>query len=884
MIRLILLLSFFTLNMYAQSFNPYNNYKEIEDGNIRIIYPEGMENEANEVLSFIMYQNENNRGSVEGRLLNIPIILHKDTTVSNGFVTQGPFRSEFFGTAPVSTYDLSLTPWFITLAIHEYRHALQMMQGREATFNKVVYVLGGENAVGLGNVLAIPMWYWEGDAVAIETALTKGGRGRLNHFLKDYRSILLENEDLFSYEKAKNGSYIEKIPNHYLLGYMLVSYGREKYGNDFWKGIFTDATGYRGFLPLSKAIKKRTGLSSPEFYKVAMEWWREKWIVEEGEYSEYTEISPEKEDNISYFGAYEHKGKYLSLKKPYEDIESFVLIDEDANEELVVDKTISYSNSYSYNRSYILWDSFEAHKTMPMIDYSNILIYNMESGALKEITSKGKYFNPQLGNIKDYILATKIEPGNKNALVVLDFEGNEIKNFENSNFIYNDYTWSENDDKIFATIRDNKGNMALVSLDYNTKEEEILIPYDNYIIENLFYRDNVLYFSSTFDKIDNIYSYSLVDGNITKLTNSRYGAYSPSIINGDLVFSEHSNLGYKLSKTSTSNNYEFNLKRLHELEEYYFEYFDQEGGDILSKVEVKDYISEDYNSFKNLLNIHSWVYSYGEDELFLNMISSNETTDLNFEFAYTRDTDKDKNKFLIAGEFIRYWPNFRLEYERDNLKNKDNNEVEAILSFPINLTKGYYYRSLIPSISYMYNKDKNIELSSYKLNLSLTNSGLTDFAQSINLTYIDSIDKKAKKVSGEVYLNFSEYSQLGFAYEKEDTKNIYEYSETFVLPRAYKDIERDEISKVSLDYGIPIWHPDRGMNGLYIKRIRTNAFYDIAQYELADEKDEISSTGLEFYFDTALLSLVDFTIGFRYSYKIEDKESQFDVVIPLQSF
>lgn len=892
------LLSLFLMSctLWAQSYNPQYNYKEIKEENIRIVYPQDMKENANEVLSFIGHQNKNNTKSVEGQGKEFVIILHKDTTVSNGFVTAGPFRGEFFGTSPLSSYELGATPWFQTLAVHEYRHALQMMHGREGTLNKILYFLGGESSVALANVLAIPRWYWEGDAVSMETALSNGGRGRLNYFLKEYRQKFLDNEEFLSYEKAKNGSYKDKVPNYYLLGYLITAYGREVYGYDFWKDIFTSSVNYYGFPPLSKALKKQTGMNSEDFYYEAMKWWKNKWSSEEENYESYENISIKNEIPKDYLGAYKYKDKYLSLKKSYSQIDSFILIDSNGQEEKLIDKSISYSDNYDYNRGFIAWDQYSSHKTNPMIDYSTIALYDIEKGKLSTISKESKYFSPNIANSKDQIVLIQTYEPKDNSIVIINFQGEIIKEFENENYFFNNPVWSTDDSRIISSARNNKGEMALVSVDIEKEKVEELIPFGNYIIENIWLNEKSIYFSGTFDYIDNIYSFDMTDKKIKKLSNCRYGAYRPSVIDNFIVFSEYENGNYVLKKKTKDNDYNFTLKTLKEQENFKFDFFDKEGGDISQKVKLKSYGEKDYSSLKNLINFHTWLYSYSEDELYLNLISTNETTDFNLNLLYIHDFRKDKNLFSIGGSFIRYWPDASLFYEKDDRNLKNDEEIEFNIAFPINLTEGLYYRSIKPSISYLYNKDDFINLNSYKLSLLLSNMKKRAYmnlvsknSQEIELNYTESLDKKASKFSLDSYFTFgafgqNDYTKLGLAYEVEDSANDYKYSDTFIFPRGYDDIKNDNIFKVSFDYGLPLFYPENGIDGLYIKRIRSNLFYDYSKYEINDKYKKIDSIGVEVYFDTSVLSLIDLSIGIRYSYKLDDKEEQIDVVIPLQSF
>ena len=94
----------------------------IENENFKIIYPQGMYEQAQRVGAiFNKLSNEHDSGIGE-KTLKADFILHPETTIPNGFVTVGPFRSEFYTTPPQY---FSTTPWIDLLAIHEYRHIKQ---------------------------------------------------------------------------------------------------------------------------------------------------------------------------------------------------------------------------------------------------------------------------------------------------------------------------------------------------------------------------------------------------------------------------------------------------------------------------------------------------------------------------------------------------------------------------------------------------------------------------------------------------------------------------------------------------------------------------------------------------------------------------------------
>jgi hypothetical protein len=59
----------------------------------------------------------------------------------------------------------------------------------------------------------------------------------------------------------------------------MVAYGREKYGDEFWKNVTHDAAGFKGlFYPLQKGIKSATGKSYTQFRQEAFDFFSRKLL------------------------------------------------------------------------------------------------------------------------------------------------------------------------------------------------------------------------------------------------------------------------------------------------------------------------------------------------------------------------------------------------------------------------------------------------------------------------------------------------------------------------------------------------------------------------------------------------------------------------------
>ena len=88
------------------------------------------------------------------------------------------------------------------------------------------------------NNLLIPSWYWEGDAVDVETAFSNSGRGRVPYFDILTRSLILSGSKP-SYRQVLFGSYKNIYPDHYEMGYMLTRHIKSQYNTNSINEILT---------------------------------------------------------------------------------------------------------------------------------------------------------------------------------------------------------------------------------------------------------------------------------------------------------------------------------------------------------------------------------------------------------------------------------------------------------------------------------------------------------------------------------------------------------------------------------------------------------------------------------------------------------------------
>ena len=172
----------------------------------------------------------------------------------------------------------------------------------------------------MANNAAIPNWFYEGDAVYNETNLSHQGRGHLPAFFDDYRSLWKAGKN-YSWMKLRNGSLKDFVPDHYALGYLLVAYGREKYGDQFWGNVTHDAASYKSlFYPFQHAIKKYTGEDYVTFRNNAFTFFKNRF----NETTPSSKSNPGKFKN-ERFPSFTEDGSIIYLENTTRQIPQFVI-------------------------------------------------------------------------------------------------------------------------------------------------------------------------------------------------------------------------------------------------------------------------------------------------------------------------------------------------------------------------------------------------------------------------------------------------------------------------------------------------------------------------------------------------------------------------------
>ena len=644
----LFLTSFSTCAQVVLENNPPSlKWYQVMTPHFRVIYSEGFEVRAQRVANALEHIREpaaRTLGSVPRR---ISVILQNQSAVSNGFVSILPRRSEFYA-MPTQDYNfIGTNDWLDLLTAHEYRHVVQYQHATRG-FNKAIYYLFGSISLAGMAQVAAPSWFWEGDAVATETALTPSGRGKIPNFSLLMRTNLLEGRT-FNYHKQHLRSYRHNIPDHYVLGYHMVSYLRRKTNDPEIWGKITARSWSVPFLPFafSNAIKKETGLYVTDLYdemadNLATEWRKE---------LDGLVLTPILRVNARRSRAYTDylypqplpDGSVLAMKKGIGDIEHFVLLSKGEEEKVFTPGQMNDTGMLSAAGNTVVWNEYGFDPRWRVRNYSQVKTYNLATGRKKMIGPKqSRYASAAITTRGDKIVTVETDITYQTNLVVLDaVNGNVIKKFPNpAGAFYSMPTWSD-DGNTIAVLKTDAGGKTISLVDFPSGTSRDILPATP---ENVGYpvlHAHYLLFNSPATGIDNIYAVDLHTGSRFQVTSSRLGAYNPAVsADGQtLYYNDQSKDGLDVVSIpfDPATWKPFVSEKTTSL--FFGELVEQEGHpDIFSDVPSTEQPHRRYRKLSGIINPYNWGVTVDNDltEASLGLISRDilSTTALSLGYYY----------------------------------------------------------------------------------------------------------------------------------------------------------------------------------------------------------------------------------------------------------
>ena len=914
--RFILVISIFHISfiVIAQQFggnSPSTKWKQINTDSARVIFPVGLDSQAQRVASIVHYLASEKPVSLGNQLKIVSIVLQNQTTIANGYAQLGPFRSEFYMTPDFNNFNQGSIGWSDQLALHEYRH-IQQFNNFNNGLSKLMKVVSGEEGYSLAINAAIPDWFFEGDAVYNETVLSKQGRGRLPLFLNAYPSLWQAGKK-YSWMKLRNGSMKDYIPNHYNLGYLLVNYGREKYGDDFWTKVTTDASAYKGlFYPFQTAIKKHAGIDYKTFREEAFEYYKKQTERTSQVRDEY--VQPVKKSYVTnyYFPYTVGTDSLIYLKTSYRNRPAFYLKDAKGEHRLKT-RDIVTDEQFSYRNRKIVYAAYESDTRWGWKDYSVIKLLDVQTGKQQTLTHKSKYFTPDISEDGSLVAAVQFDENGKSELHILSANGGEVLNRIHSTEInlFTDPKFLD-DKTIVSAIRLNDGRMYIAKTMLPTGETVQLTSPSFNVVGYPSISNGVIYYTASYGGNDDVFALRMSDNTIFKISDGPLGNYNVNVAGGKITWSSFTAEGYQLKQMNEKDIKWIEISKAvaTTLDVKFQTETKAAVGDVLNgKALQRQFAVSDYKKSTKLINLHSWRPNYSDPIFSYSIYGENVLNTLQTEFYYQYNQNDRTNAVGVNAVYGALFPNIVLgtEYTFDRstvigsrLRQWSQLDSRIGLSIPLNFASGQTYKNF--NLSSYYVLRNNFNKGFYKDSLGTTSFSYLlhslswsqqiqravqhiypRFAYSLSASHrhaITTVKGSQFIANGSIYVpGFLSTHNLIFtgSFQQRDTLSQLVFSDRFAYSRGYEGRYFSRMWRLSANYHLPLLYPDWGFgNILYLQRIRANAFYDFTKVYSIDKSQTRNqrSVGGEIFIDTKWWNQYPLTFGFRASRLLD--QDQFD--------
>ena len=904
----VLLLFSFQIKLNAQRFGgnpPSLKWKQTTGKTATVIFTPGFEDAAKRITA-ITDAIASQKNGILGKVLKpISIVIQPNPVVSNAYVGLAPWRSEFYAMPLQNSLQLGSTNWMDNLAIHEYRHVHQYNNFRKG-LSKFAYIIAGEEGQALANAASIPDWFFEGDAVYTETKYLSQGRGRLPYFFDPFNAVWLGKKH-YSFQKLRNGSLRDFIPDHYALGYMLVRYGYEKYGNEFWGKVTDDAVRFRGLIyPFQKAVKKYSGVDYKEFVASAIESHRSTLNLTDIKNVETSFNKVDSKRVVEYlYPSWVGEDSIVALRKAVNELPKWVIFSSGKMNRLGV-KEIGIDDYFTYKNNQIAYTSYHPDARWQWKEFNDVFIYDLSNQVSNQITFKQRYFSPDLSSDGLKIAAVHVNTSSSSEIHVIDVaEKKLLKTFENKEkYFYSYPCFSSNNQLIYAIARKKTGESGLVSIDVNSGTEVVLVPFKNTPISLLRVKGQDLIFTLTHEKRNELWKYDLNENRFEVLSSAQIGSYSGDInaAGTKVIYSKPTAEGEQLFVAQIEKNKPAveisDAQLIHAVSST--EHIDE----LLKKTSFESTPIESYKKSKKPFNFHSWRPFYEQPEWSFSVYGQNLLNTVETSMKYVYNENEGSHRFGFNGVYGYMFPwitggtDYTLSRSfKDNTRNYKWNEWTGNLGLrlPLNFTKGKLFKNLelatqLNGVSLVYDPksipvlpNKWVSYASQQIIWSMqTQQALQHiYPKFAFVTRITNKSAIGKTSANQLYFGSQLYLPgigknhslvTAFSYQQRDTLKQYFFSNGFAMARGYEALDYPRMKKASINYHMPLFYPDFGIaNIVYFQRVRSNFFYDAMWLKSLRTgiTTNLRSLGAEIYFDTKWWNQQPVSFGVRYSHLLD---------------
>ena len=899
-------------------------WRSIETRDFKIIYPDYLEVSARESAVYFQQNATNVQSGLNTRPRQTPIILHPNFANSNAYAIWAPQRIEILTTPGQDTYG---DPWLHQLALHEYRHIIQLSKLEQGITKGLSYVFG-QQAVAVSTGLFVPSWFLEGDAVVTETIFSETGRGRVPAFSNRFRAQLAE-KGSYSYPKAYFGSYRNFVPDVYTLGYHIVSYGREKYGNELWNSAM-DAVARKPYTitPFNYGIRKISGLNKKGLYKETVANLDTTWGGKQSGDAKYIKSVAKTDEYINYLNPFLINDTTLvALKTSFSKRPQIVKIKPSGEEKALLTTGYIPDNIISYHKGWLAWTEYRPHVRWQTVSYTDVVLYNTMSGEKHRKRYKRKLYAPVSTENGDGFAAIEYTPDGKAFMVTITDSG-EQKTEVPEGIHPITPVWAEEGKSLIFIAVDASGK-GFMKFDIGRASFSRIGEPSYTEISDPAVAGEWLYFTGTSGNKNQLCRMKLNGGSTEIITASAYGAVRPHINLETITYSDYTANGYRIAtkplkslvKQPYVSDHPHDWIRVAEMQK-------QEAPSPDISIPDSSLASSPYRKASHLFNIHSWAPLYvdiaGETARpGFSVMSQNLLSTLFVTAGYDYDLNEQTGMFRTKVTYKGFFPEISSEISTGNRAGStDENgsaqrftwretNLDLSIGQSLNFSGGNYNRGIYGQTSYTstqisHNSDTpdkfvqgSLSVLSYRLfGYMYSRQAYRDLAPrlGINAEFIfrhspfgtlDAGDIQA--IQTQVFLpgffaNHSLGLYAGYQFTHAQNyrfQNIISTSRGYILQKT-----GNEIKSYKINYKFPLWYPDLHIGGLfYFKRLRANVFHDYTKISANLPKQIYQSSGLDLITDFHMLGLsMPVSTGLRTIYLHNQEKVSFELLFSINFY
>ncbi|MEI8203239.1 MAG: hypothetical protein WCH34_09525 [Bacteroidota bacterium] len=936
--RFAFILSFCILlsnNVSAQYFTTGQDaasikWNQIKTDDFQIVFPSQNAIDAQLIANLLGKSKKNISQAFNISPRKISLLLHTQTSYPNAMVAWAPKRIEFYSfSSPVSYPQL----WMKQLVVHEFRHVVQI-EKLNTGFTHFASYLFGQQIISLVQGIFIPPWLAEGDAVVTETVLSNSGRGRDPYFVAKLKAQL-EDKGIYSFAKASFGSYRDFVPDSYALGYHLVGWGRQNYGDQLWEKTFK-AVAYYPFsiFPFTSAIHRQTGMWKNKFYKTALNDLKLNWEKQDAQKSvnsPYTYLTPLKARNYSSYicGGYIHDTLLVASLRCIDDIERIVTINPKGKIKKLITPGYTYFESLTAQNNKICWSQRTFSPRWDNQSWSVLKVYDAKTIRIKQLGRKSYYHSPALSHDATKVACVEALPSGSHNICVLNTDnGNLIQKISLGDTLeLFSPSWSGNDEKICFVMLTNSGK-AIFKWDIANNSIQRLSEVDFYDKANPTFYDKFILFASNMDASGDIFALDTITKKIYKITQSKYCAMNPfvDIKRNKLLFSDYTADGFRLAEIdlAPANWKSFETYQKNYIPVYHaFAKEEQFNIDTLSTPDSV-YTIKKYSKTTHLFNIHSWAPGLSIDvsnqtlkpgaSLFSQNLLSTSFLSLN----YLLPTVENKGIYSLQYAYKGWYPelDLQVDFSQPLAYNPlstlhpqyswNNLSIKAATQINWQFTEGAYSFGLNPKLqtSYLiYDKGQyapdsfpNGNLQTLEYQLFLYNQRKMSyrdieprFAQQLQLNYKHTPFNGFK--AGNIFSAqasfyfpsvFHHHSlNLYGAYQQRKTAD-FAFSSIIPYPRGgFTQLYGNQAYLLSASYVMPLFYPDWSLTTwFYIKRFQAKLFADYVENRISSTSTSYKTAGIDLSSEVRIV--VPLQLGIRIGYDSEHTSPYYQLLYTIQ--